>query len=76
MKQVSPRVPAGNYPVAHIAYELNVLGSRYENVLELMLKITMEALGHLFFFGRFRVWQRLIIIHLLVTIVIFFYRKY
>ncbi|MQM19245.1 hypothetical protein Taro_052246 [Colocasia esculenta] len=27
-KQVSPRVPAGNYPVAHIAYELNVLGSR------------------------------------------------
>ncbi|CAL9071659.1 unnamed protein product [Musa textilis] len=26
-KQVSPRVPAGNYPVAHIAYELNVLGS-------------------------------------------------
>ncbi|KAM5563915.1 tubby-like F-box protein 3 [Rosa sericea] len=28
MKQVSPRVPAGNYPVAHIAYELNVLGSR------------------------------------------------
>ncbi|WCJ21415.1 Tubby-like F-box protein 3 [Euphorbia peplus] len=28
MKQVSPRVPAGNYPVAHVAYELNVLGSR------------------------------------------------
>lgn len=28
MKQVSPRVPAGNYPVAHISYELNVLGSR------------------------------------------------
>ncbi|XAR61280.1 hypothetical protein NMG60_11034929 [Bertholletia excelsa] len=28
MKQVSPRFPAGNYPVAHIAYELNVLGSR------------------------------------------------
>lgn len=27
-KQVAPRVPAGNYPVAHIAYELNVLGSR------------------------------------------------
>ncbi|WOL00561.1 tubby-like F-box protein 6 [Canna indica] len=27
-KQVSPKVPAGNYPVAHIAYELNVLGSR------------------------------------------------
>lgn len=72
MKQVSPRVPAGNYPVAHIAYELNVLGSRYENVLELMLKIITEALRHLFFFGRFRVWQRLIIIQLLVTIVIFF----
>lgn len=30
MKQVSPRVPAGNYPVAHISYELNVLGSRYK----------------------------------------------
>lgn len=28
MKQVSPRAPAGNYPVAHISYELNVLGSR------------------------------------------------
>ncbi|XP_077240552.1 tubby-like F-box protein 3 [Tasmannia lanceolata] len=28
LKQVSPRVPAGNYPVIHIAYELNVLGSR------------------------------------------------
>ncbi|XP_050216723.1 tubby-like F-box protein 6 [Mercurialis annua] len=28
MKQVSPRVPAGNYPAAHISYELNVLGSR------------------------------------------------
>lgn len=27
-KQVSPRLPAGNYPVAHVAYELNVLGSR------------------------------------------------
>ncbi|KAI3883247.1 hypothetical protein MKX03_009934 [Papaver bracteatum] len=28
LKQVSPKVPAGNYPVAHIQYELNVLGSR------------------------------------------------
>ncbi|XWS31660.1 hypothetical protein CRYUN_Cryun23aG0095400 [Craigia yunnanensis] len=28
VKQVSPRVPAGNYTVAHISYELNVLGSR------------------------------------------------
>ncbi|CAN6676965.1 hypothetical protein ACFX13_022311 [Malus domestica] len=28
LKQVSPRVPAGNYPVAQIQYELNMLGSR------------------------------------------------
>ncbi|KAJ9543301.1 hypothetical protein OSB04_023008 [Centaurea solstitialis] len=28
MKRVSPRVPAGNYPVSHISYELNVLGTR------------------------------------------------
>uniref|UniRef100_A0A6N2N3N4 Tubby-like F-box protein n=1 Tax=Salix viminalis TaxID=40686 RepID=A0A6N2N3N4_SALVM len=28
LKQVSPRVPTGNYPVANISYELNVLGSR------------------------------------------------
>ncbi|XP_052619834.1 tubby-like F-box protein 3 [Lactuca sativa] len=28
MKRVSPRVPVGNYPVSHISYELNVLGSR------------------------------------------------
>ncbi|KAK9282382.1 hypothetical protein L1049_005299 [Liquidambar formosana] len=28
LKQVSPRVPAGNFHVAHISYELNVLGSR------------------------------------------------
>ncbi|KAK9146837.1 hypothetical protein Sjap_006740 [Stephania japonica] len=28
LKQVSPRLPAGNYPVAHVSYELNVLGSR------------------------------------------------
>ncbi|KAL2339082.1 hypothetical protein Fmac_013528 [Flemingia macrophylla] len=27
-KKVSPRVPIGNYPVAHISYELNVIGSR------------------------------------------------
>ncbi|EFJ16516.1 hypothetical protein SELMODRAFT_116378 [Selaginella moellendorffii] len=27
-KQVSPRVPAGSYNIAHIAYELNVLGTR------------------------------------------------
>ncbi|XP_044502956.1 tubby-like F-box protein 3 isoform X2 [Mangifera indica] len=28
LKEISPRVPSGNYPVAHISYELNVLGSR------------------------------------------------
>jgi len=28
LNQVSPRVPAGNYPVSQISYELNVLGSR------------------------------------------------
>ncbi|XP_061374321.1 tubby-like F-box protein 3 isoform X2 [Gastrolobium bilobum] len=28
LKQVSPKIPTGNYPVAHISYELNVLGSR------------------------------------------------
>ncbi|KAL1550218.1 Tubby-related protein 3 [Salvia divinorum] len=28
MRQIAPRVPAGNFPVAHISYELNVLGSR------------------------------------------------
>ncbi|KAG8370053.1 hypothetical protein BUALT_Bualt14G0077600 [Buddleja alternifolia] len=27
-KQISPKVPAGNYPVAHISYELNVMGAR------------------------------------------------
>ncbi|KAE9594621.1 hypothetical protein Lal_00037451 [Lupinus albus] len=28
LKQVSPRVPTGHYIVAHISYDLNVLGSR------------------------------------------------
>ncbi|XP_059659504.1 tubby-like F-box protein 3 [Cornus florida] len=28
LKQVSPKVPAGNYAVAHISYELNAMGSR------------------------------------------------
>ncbi|XWS08650.1 hypothetical protein CRYUN_Cryun40dG0019800 [Craigia yunnanensis] len=28
LKQVSPRVPFGNYPMAHISFELNMLGSR------------------------------------------------
>lgn len=27
-KQVSPRLPAGSYSVAHVAYELNVLGTK------------------------------------------------
>ncbi|KAK4477937.1 hypothetical protein RD792_017202 [Penstemon davidsonii] len=27
-KKISHRIPAGNYPVAHVSYELNVLGSR------------------------------------------------
>jgi len=27
-KKVSPRVPSGNYNIAHIAYELNVFGTR------------------------------------------------
>lgn len=27
-KQVLPSVPSGSYPVAHISFELNVLGSR------------------------------------------------
>lgn len=27
-KQIYPRVPTSNYPVAHISYELNDLGSR------------------------------------------------
>lgn len=29
LKQVSPRVPAGNYAIVHVSYDLNVLGSRY-----------------------------------------------
>ncbi|KAM0869354.1 hypothetical protein ACQ4PT_040728 [Festuca glaucescens] len=28
LNQVSPRIPAGNYPVSQISFELNVLGSR------------------------------------------------
>ncbi|XP_022760493.1 tubby-like F-box protein 3 [Durio zibethinus] len=28
LKQVSPRAPFGNFPMAHISYELNMLGSR------------------------------------------------
>ncbi|KAG6703791.1 hypothetical protein I3842_07G102900 [Carya illinoinensis] len=32
LRQVSPRVPAGNYAIAHISYELNVLGSRSKSM--------------------------------------------
>lgn len=32
-KQIFPGVPASNYPVAHISYELNVMGARYEEDL-------------------------------------------
>ncbi|KAK2992659.1 hypothetical protein RJ640_014909 [Escallonia rubra] len=39
-KQVSPRVPAGSYPVAHISYELNVLGSRGPR----RMQCTMDAI--------------------------------
>ncbi|CAA7388636.1 unnamed protein product [Spirodela intermedia] len=38
--QVSPRVPAGNYPLAHIAYELNVLNSRGPR----RMQCTMDAI--------------------------------
>ncbi|KAK0608286.1 hypothetical protein LWI29_028342 [Acer saccharum] len=40
LKQVSPRVPSGNYPVAHISYELNVLGSRGPR----RMQCTMDAI--------------------------------
>ena len=52
MKQVSPRVPAGNYPVAHISYELNVLGSRYERIcskVSFSKKKSIRDLGCSFF---------------------------
>ncbi|KAF6176634.1 hypothetical protein GIB67_034496 [Kingdonia uniflora] len=39
-KQVSPRVPAGNYLVAHVSYELNVLGSRGPR----RMQCTMDAI--------------------------------
>ncbi|KAI4301343.1 hypothetical protein L6164_034631 [Bauhinia variegata] len=40
LKQVSPRVPAGNYPIAHISYDLNVLGSRGPRIMQ----CTMDAI--------------------------------
>eukprot|EP00245_Coleochaete_scutata_P010772 TRINITY_DN3882_c0_g1_i1.p1 TRINITY_DN3882_c0_g1~~TRINITY_DN3882_c0_g1_i1.p1 ORF type:complete len:394 (-),score=55.61 TRINITY_DN3882_c0_g1_i1:587-1768(-) len=39
-KQVSPRIPAGSYPVAHIAYELNVLGTRGPRRMQVTLHST------------------------------------
>lgn len=36
-KQVSPRLLAGNFPVAHIAYELNVLGARGPRRMECIM---------------------------------------
>uniref|UniRef100_A0A0C9S6C2 Tubby-like F-box protein n=1 Tax=Wollemia nobilis TaxID=56998 RepID=A0A0C9S6C2_9CONI len=39
-RQVSPRVPAGSYVVAHIAYELNVLGTRGPR----RMQCTMDAI--------------------------------
>ncbi|XP_057782416.1 tubby-like F-box protein 3 [Salvia miltiorrhiza] len=40
-RQVSPRVPSGNYPVAHVSYELNVLGSRGPR----RMQCVMDAIG-------------------------------
>ncbi|KAE9611520.1 hypothetical protein Lal_00011635 [Lupinus albus] len=36
-KQVSPRVPAGNYPVARVSYDLNVLGSRGPRIMQCVM---------------------------------------
>ncbi|XP_054803041.1 tubby-like F-box protein 3 [Prosopis cineraria] len=37
LKQVSPRVPAGNYPIAHVSYDLNVLGSRGPRIMHCVM---------------------------------------
>ncbi|KHN46381.1 Tubby-like F-box protein 3 [Glycine soja] len=37
LKQVSPRVPAGNYPIAHVSYDLNVLGSRGPRIMQCVM---------------------------------------
>ncbi|CAN0826220.1 Tubby-like F-box protein 6, partial [Linum grandiflorum] len=39
-KKVSPKVPAGNYPVAHISYELTMVGSRQTEFSHPMLDIS------------------------------------
>jgi len=36
LRQVSPKFAAGNCPIAHISYELNVLGSRYDRYSKLL----------------------------------------
>ncbi|KAL8054885.1 hypothetical protein ABFX02_04G021700 [Erythranthe guttata] len=46
MRQVSPKVPAGNYTVAHISYELNVLGSRGPRRMQCVMDtIPVSAVG-------------------------------
>lgn len=37
LKQVSPRVPAGNYPIARVSYDLNVLGSRGPRIMQCVM---------------------------------------
>ncbi|KAJ7977497.1 Tubby-like F-box protein [Quillaja saponaria] len=37
LKQVSPRVPAVNYPIAHVSYDLNVLGSRGPRIMQCVM---------------------------------------
>ncbi|KAJ7972890.1 Tubby-like F-box protein [Quillaja saponaria] len=37
LKQVSPRVPVGNYPIAHVSYDLNVLGSRGPRIMQCVM---------------------------------------
>ncbi|CAK8572846.1 unnamed protein product [Lathyrus sativus] len=37
LKQVSPRVPAGNYPIVHVSYDLNVLGSRGPRIMQCVM---------------------------------------
>ncbi|CAJ1969119.1 unnamed protein product [Sphenostylis stenocarpa] len=37
LKQVSPRIPAGNYPIAHVSYDLNVLGSRGPRIMHCVM---------------------------------------
>ncbi|XP_057423376.1 tubby-like F-box protein 3 [Lotus japonicus] len=37
LKQVSPRVPAGNFPIVHVSYDLNVLGSRGPRIMQCVM---------------------------------------